>query len=91
MGSTNKQMPEAAADSLLDITGDVCPMTFVRIKLLMERLEPGRIVEIRLLGEEPLRNVPRQLNVHGHEILSFSPVGNSIDPYGEHRLMVRKR
>ncbi len=25
----------------LDITGEVCPMTFVRVRLLLERLPPG--------------------------------------------------
>ena len=47
------------SDHAIDITGEVCPMTFVRTKLKLERMRPGEILSVRLRGEEPLRNVPR--------------------------------
>src|SRR4029077_17836628 len=46
------------ADHAIDITGEVCPMTFVRTKLRLERMQPGEVLSVRLRGEEPLRNVP---------------------------------
>ncbi len=46
------------ADDDIDITGEVCPMTFVRTKLRLERMQPGEILAVRLRGDEPLRNVP---------------------------------
>ena len=46
-------------DHDIDITGEVCPMTFVRTKLKLERMRPGETLSVRLRGEEPLRNVPR--------------------------------
>jgi len=54
----------------IDITGDVCPMTFVRTRLALDRMAPGEVLRVRLKGEEPLRNVPRTAAEQGHEVLS---------------------
>jgi TusA-related sulfurtransferase len=75
------------ADHRLDITGDVCPMTFVKTKLLLERIGPGETVEIRLTGDEPLSNVPRSVEEHGHAVLSCAPESDGSAVY---RLVVRK-
>ncbi|MGB0696261.1 MAG: sulfurtransferase TusA family protein [Rhodospirillaceae bacterium] len=73
----------------IDITNDVCPMTFVRTKLAIESLEKGDSIEIRLKGREPLENVPRSVLEMGWTILSFDPeVGEQKD--GIHRLLVKK-
>ena len=61
------------ADYVLDITRDVCPLTFVKTKLLLERMAAGQTAEIRLKGAEPLENVPRSVREHGHEVLSLEP------------------
>jgi TusA-related sulfurtransferase len=75
------------ADHTLDITRDVCPLTFVKTKLLLERMTPGQTAEIRLKGTEPLENVPRSVREHGHDVLSLAP-----DPGGEaYTLCIRKR
>ena len=62
-------MSDPAADQTIDITAEVCPMTFVRTKLRLERMRPGEILSVRLRGEEPLRNVPRAAREEGHSIL----------------------
>jgi tRNA 2-thiouridine synthesizing protein A len=61
----------AAADREIDITGDLCPMTFVRTRLALDRMTPGQILQVRLRGEEPLRNVPRTAAEQGHVVLSL--------------------
>ena len=58
-------------DHYLDITSDICPITFVKTKLLMERMKSGEIVEIRLSSGEPLENVPRSVRAEGHTVLSL--------------------
>jgi len=58
---------------LLDITGETCPMTFVRARLMLDRLPPGARLTIRLQGEEPLRGVPRQAAALGHAVLATAP------------------
>ncbi len=65
----------------LDITDLVCPMTFVRTKLLIESMAVGSTARIRLNAGEPLRNVPRSLREHGHEIISLAPEATEDGPY----------
>ena len=74
------------ADYRLDITGEVCPMTFVRTKLLLEKMAPGQTANIRLRDGEPRHNVPRAVRDHGHEVLSLEPVGSDL-----YELVVRKK
>jgi len=73
----------------LDISGDVCPMTFVKAKLLLERMASGESAEIWLKGWEPLQNVPRSIRELGHQIAGLSPI-DAEDPLGLHRLLVIK-
>ena len=65
------------ADHDIDITGEVCPMTFVRTKLRLERMQPGETLAVRLRGDEPLRNVPRAARDEGHAILSIEADGDA--------------
>jgi tRNA 2-thiouridine synthesizing protein A len=62
--------PGAAASATLDITRDICPMTFVRTRLALDRLAPGDKLLVLLKGEEPRRNVPRSAREHGHKVLA---------------------
>ncbi len=74
-----------AKDYFLDITNDVCPMTFVRTRILIEKMPDGARAEIILTGEEPLQNVPESLTELGHVVEEITPIEN-----GNHRLVVRK-
>ncbi|MEO5364459.1 MAG: sulfurtransferase TusA family protein [Magnetococcus sp. DMHC-8] len=60
-------------DDWIDITGDVCPMTFVRVKLRLETLPSGARLGIRLNPGEPLENIPRSLQEEGCRIVSQTP------------------
>ena len=77
-------------DYYLDITQEVCPLTFVRTKLLIERMSSGETAEIRLKGAEPLENVPRSIREHGHEVLSLEPAGGGQDTEEIYLLRIRK-
>jgi len=48
-------------------------MTFVKTKLLIERMTPGQVAQVRLRGKEPLENVPRSVREHGHSVLGLVP------------------
>lgn len=75
----------------LDISADICPMTFVKTKLFLERLEPGAVLEVLLKGPEPLDNVPRSVRDHGHDVLSLAPEDPARpEPDAPHRLIIRK-
>lgn len=69
----------------LDITKDRCPMTFVKTKLHLEKLEPGDTLEILLTAGEPLENVPRTATEQGYQVLETSPVQGNI-----YKVVIRK-
>lgn len=60
-----------APDATLDITPLLCPMTFVRTRLALDRLIPGQILAVHLQGDEPRRNVPRTAAEQGHAVLAL--------------------
>jgi len=78
------------ADYFLDITSDVCPMTFVRTKLLIENMQPGETALVRLKNAEPLENVPRSVREIGHEVLSLEPEEPDAPTDGIHVLLLKK-
>ncbi len=78
------------ADIFLDITEAACPMTFVRTKLLIESMLPGQVAEVRLRGAEPLKNLPRSIQDHGHTVLKLEPEEPDPGPQTPHRLWLRK-
>jgi tRNA 2-thiouridine synthesizing protein A len=69
---------EPVPDRELDITADVCPMTFVRTRLALDRMAPRQILLVRLRGEEPLRNVPRTAREQGHEVLALDTGADGV-------------
>ena len=87
METQGKSVGEMIVDMRLDITGDVCPITFVRTKLMIEGMKPGMVAEVRLNEGEPLHNVPRSVREHGHCVLSLEPEDGVS---GVWRLLLRK-
>lgn len=84
---SNHDKPAASdpAHVFLDITHLVCPMTFVRTKLAIERLSAGQVLEVRLNEGEPLVNVPRSVKEMGHEVVSLE---RELDSDSIYRLVV---
>ncbi len=78
-----------STDHFLDITAYVCPITFVKTKLLIEKMKSGETAEVRLTGAEPLENVPRSVAEEGHEVISLvaDPPGGAA---AVHILRLRK-
>ena len=68
----------------LDITGEVCPMTFVKVKLALAKLQTGDELDVALNEGEPLNNVPRTVTEAGHEVLSIRQEA------GVHHVLIRK-
>ncbi len=55
----------------IDITAEVCPMTFVRTRLALDAMASGEILLVRLKGADPLANVPRAAADQGHDPLDL--------------------
>jgi TusA-related sulfurtransferase len=66
-------------NDFIDITNVVCPITFVKVKVAMEELETGEILEIKMNSGEPIQNVPRSLMDENHKILQV--INNEDETY----------
>jgi len=53
----------------LDITGYVCPMTYVRTKLQLEEMAAGEVLAVKIRLGESYHNVTRSVRDEGHRIL----------------------
>ena len=69
------------ADYFIDITQEVCPMTFVKTRLQIEKMNSGEMLVIRLLGDEPLKNVPDSLTELGHRVIRIERERQDADLY----------
>ncbi len=64
-------MEKTQSKEKIDITSDICPMTFVKTKLKLEKMNRGEILEVRLCEGEPLSNLPRSVEQEGHKVLEI--------------------
>jgi TusA-related sulfurtransferase len=73
------------ADRTLDIRGQVCPLTFVRAKLAIEKMALGEVLEIIVDHPPAAVSVPRSLEHEGQTVLGVERVGDA-----QWHLFVRK-
>ncbi len=69
----------------LDITREHCPMTFVKTKLALSRMESGEVLEVLLTEGEPLENVPKSATEQGYKVLDITPVEGKV-----HKIRIQK-
>jgi len=69
----------------LDITREHCPMTFVKTKIQLSKLQAGDLLEVLLTEGEPLSNVPRSAREQGFKVLEVSHVEGLI-----HKVLIEK-
>jgi TusA-related sulfurtransferase len=55
----------------IDLRGVPCPLSFVRAKLHLEKLETGQFLEVLLDGGEAVEQVPNSLVSDGHKVKSL--------------------
>ena len=73
------------ATKTLDITKEHCPMTFVKTKIELSKLNEGDTLEVLLSEGEPLDNVPRNAVEQGYNVLSVEHVEGTI-----HKVIIKK-
>lgn len=59
-------------DNTIDITDVVCPVTYVKVKVELEDMEPGQVLSVRLNSGDALQNVPRSLKNDGHHVFDVT-------------------
>jgi tRNA 2-thiouridine synthesizing protein A len=72
-------------DEFLDLRGRQCPMTFVYTKVKLERMEPGKVLQVLLDFRSAFKNVPESVKKqHLGEILA------EIEKEGQKSLWIRR-
>jgi len=80
-----------AVARFVDVTDQVCPMTFVRTKLALEKVAKGEVIEVRLNAGEPLKNVPRSAAEQGHQVLDIRREDPTLpEGQGIHRVRIKR-
>ncbi len=74
-----------AKSRVLDITGEHCPMTFVKVKIELAKLDSGDELTVLLREGEPLENVPRSAVEQGYGLVAVSEVGSGV-----HKVVIRR-
>lgn len=69
----------------LDITREHCPMTFVKTKIQLSKLNTGDVLEVLLTEGEPLENVPKSSREQGFNVLDISHVEGVV-----HKVLIQK-
>ena len=59
------------ADREADFRGVVCPLNYVKTKLLLEQMDSGQVLAV-LLDDEGARNVPQSAEQDGHQAISVT-------------------
>ena len=72
-------------DKKVDLKGQVCPYTFVRSKLAIEKMNVGEVLEIVLDHQPAVENVPKSMENEGQKVLKIDQTGEK-----EWHLFVRK-
>lgn len=70
---------------ILDLKGTPCPINYVKVKLVLEKLNQGDTLEVFLDEGEPMDNVPKSLENDGHQVLKIEKQD------GFYRVVVKKR
>ena len=72
-------------DKTVDLKGQVCPYTFVRSKLAIEKMNLGEVLEIILDYQPAVDNVPKSMENEGQKVLRIDQTGEK-----EWHVIVRK-
>jgi len=73
------------ADRTIDLKGQVCPYTFVRSKLAIEKMNLGEVLEVILDHQPAVENVPKSMENEGQKLLKIDQAGEK-----EWHLFIRK-
>jgi tRNA 2-thiouridine synthesizing protein A len=57
-----------------DVRAYACPITFVKTRIALDRLDAGEVLEVWLAAGEPVQSVPRSAEEEGHRVLAVEPL-----------------
>tara|TARA_Y100001936_G_C15617316_1_gene429807 strand:+ start:325 stop:564 length:240 start_codon:yes stop_codon:yes gene_type:complete len=57
----------------IDVTKEICPITFVKVKIKLESMPPGKNLDVKCKGKEAFDNICKSVLNSGHHISSKKP------------------
>jgi len=60
--------------NIINLVGEICPMTFVKTKLAMEKIENNKMLKFIYDSEEAKINVPKSIKEIGHSIIEIKNI-----------------
>jgi len=70
----------------IDVTKEHCPMTYVKTKIQLSKLNPGDVLEVMVTEGEPLENIPRSAAEQGYNLLSVT----ETETPGVYKIIIQK-
>lgn len=61
-------------DRLIELKTEVCPYTFIKSKLAIEKMESGKILKVIVDNPLSAEDVPRGMELEGHQILKVEKI-----------------
>ena len=74
--SSSSSPPIESSPGELDLSGEVCPFTFVRTRLALEALPLGARLRVLVDHEPAVKNIPRSAVAWGQEVTRVEPDGD---------------
>ena len=59
---------------VIDMLDEVCPMTFVKTKLAIEKINQGERIKVIYNSQEAKTNVPKSLAELNHKVISINDI-----------------
>ncbi len=79
---------QPAPAARVDVRAFTCPITWVKTRIALERLQLGDVLEVLLREGEPLQNLPGSAAEDGHRVVFMEPLRE--DRAGSWRILLEK-
>lgn len=71
-------MTNVKKNQKLDVSGHKCPVPVLRLRRVLERIEPGEVVELKATDPMTLIDVPNFCREAGHSVIEVTETENYI-------------
>ena len=71
-------MKNEEINEVIDLTGEVCPMVFMKTKLKLADMNEGEHLEVIINKEGITDNVPTSLREEGHKIIKVKKINDKF-------------
>ncbi|MAR78728.1 MAG: response regulator SirA [Rhodospirillaceae bacterium] len=52
----------------IDVTQEICPITFVKVKIKLESMPSGKTLEVKCRGKEAFENISKSALINGYKV-----------------------